>query len=42
MSKVIVHTPIPQYKVLYDLPQGTDLVIVIGSRGSAKPHEVRK
>lgn len=42
MSKVIVHTPIPQYKVLYDLPQGTDLVIVIGGRGSAKTYEVSK
>lgn len=42
MSKVVVHTPIPKFKILYDLPAGTDIVVVIGGRGGAKTWEVSK
>jgi len=42
MSKVVVNTPIPQFKILYDLPPGTDIVVVIGGRGGAKSYEVSK
>lgn len=42
MTKVKVNTPIPQFKILYDLPKGTDIVVVIGGRGGAKTYEVSK
>lgn len=42
MSYVEVDTPIQQFKQLYNLPPGTNLVICIGGRGGAKSYEVSK
>lgn len=42
MSFVQVDTPIQQFKQLYNLPPGTNLVICIGGRGGAKSYEVSK
>lgn len=39
---VIEPNPLPPFKVLYDLPVGTWLVINIGGRGGGKSHETAK
>lgn len=39
---ITVKTPIAPFKVLYQLPEGTNLVICIGGRGGAKSWEVSK
>lgn len=33
---------LPQYRVLYDLPAGTNIVVLIGGRGGGKTYEVSK
>jgi len=42
MIKAKINTPIEPFRVLYNLPAGTDIVICIGGRGGAKSHEVSK
>lgn len=39
---IIRPNPLPPYKILYDLPPGTWMVINIGGRGGGKSHEVSK
>lgn len=38
----IVVKALPPFKILYNLPKGTSIVICIGSRGGAKTYEVSK
>lgn len=39
---ITVKTPVAPFKVLYNLPEGTNIVIAMGGRGGAKSWEVSK
>ena len=41
MSHVVIKK-LPQYDILYDLPKGTQTVVLIGGRGGAKTYEASK